>query len=368
MKKITFITTVRHNVGDDFVREGIKYLLARHYDHEELVFSEIHKHSPITCRYGFEWLRNYRLARPLDRVLPLAATRDRILEADIVVQSGAPVYWCHQTPEAHCHQNEWYGPLIRRRLARNPRARLFNLAAGTCQRYHSDASEFLQCPPDMAYIKDFYARSALTTVRDVLAQRLLAALGCAAPAIACSSIFAVDQHRISPAAGEYVALNYMPGGGHYDFGQEVRAAAWQATFAEFYARLKSEEQPVFVCHDAREVKAAQGIDPAAKIFFSNNFMDYLQFYARAKFGIMNRVHGAFILASLGRPSVLVGADSRARMAEMIGLESYFVGEMQPDLLVERYRFLQRGADDFAARFAGIKVKARTAYLEALAGC
>ena len=68
--KISIITTVDHNVGDDFVREGIKYLLRQYFANQELIFENIHKHSPITTRYGFEWFRNLRYSRRVDKLNP----------------------------------------------------------------------------------------------------------------------------------------------------------------------------------------------------------------------------------------------------------------------------------------------------------
>ena len=67
----------------------------------------------------------------------MLAVGDRILRADCVVQSGAPVYWCH--PTTHCADNEWFVPLVRRRFRDRPGKLLLNLAAGSCQRYHDDS-------------------------------------------------------------------------------------------------------------------------------------------------------------------------------------------------------------------------------------
>ena len=116
MKKIAFITTVNHNIGDDYVREGLKFLLNEYFKNEKLEFVNIHKHSPIPSRNGFEWFRYYRLSKIIDEMLPLSITKDKILDSDLIVQSGAPVYWCHDSISSHCSENEWYGPLIRRRL------------------------------------------------------------------------------------------------------------------------------------------------------------------------------------------------------------------------------------------------------------
>lgn len=362
--KIAIITTVNHNVGDDFVREGLKHILRKHFGDRDLKFSHIHKHSPITSRVGFEWFRNLRLSRKVDPLLPLGITRDRILEADLVVQSGAPVYWCHDADKSHCCDNEWFDPLIRRRFRKNKTAKLINLAAGSCQRYHSDGTGF--CSRCNAFITAFFEDAKVTTVRDRLARKILGEIGLEAPAIPCSSIFARDELGVEPGGGEYVVVNYMRGGAHFTFGQQIDADRWESEFRSFYKGLKEKERVIFSCHNQKEVDEARTIDPNAEIFFQeHDYLAYVQFYSKAKYGIMNRVHGAFLMASFGKPSLIVGNDSRARMAEEIGMESVFVNDADEALLWAKQADLAAGANNFAERFDAIKQKAERDYLSAL---
>lgn len=366
-KKINtaFITTVDHNVGDDFVREGLKFLLRRYFDGAELEFENIHKHSPITSRFGFEKWRRGKKADRIDKRLPLWITADRIMQADLVVQSGAPVYWCHDNVNSHCYENEWFTPLIRRRFAKNKNARLLNVAAGSCQTYFSDGAGF--CDACNAYIKEFYNLSTVTTLRDKVAANILHRIDLAAPLIPCSSVFAPDEYGLKEGERDYVVVNFMPLAAHYDFGQNIDAGRWRDTFAAFYFELKKEERVVFACHDLIEKNAALSIDPDADIFFAeNDFVAYMKFYARAKYGVMNRVHGAFMIAAFGRPSFVIGNDTRARMVEEIGLQSAFVHDVSFDVLMQQRRRLQEEGDSYRDRFRAIKEKAYKDYLNAFA--
>jgi hypothetical protein len=365
MKKICFITTINHNVGDDFVREGIIYLLKQKFKGVELNFEYIHKHSPITAFHGFEWFRNYRYSKYLDQILPLNLMKDKVLKADILVQSGAPVYWCHpETNGPHCFQNEWFRPLIKRRyrkIASN--IPLLNLAGGSCQKYHSDGTEI--CKSCQDYIREFYNLTTVTTVRDNIAKKILNQMGLDALVISCSSIFACDALGIKPDNPEYVALNFMYGGAHYVFGQKIEFEKWENNFKIFYKKISKFEKCVFVCHNQDEVNNAKRIDFNANIFISHDYKDYIRFYAKAKFGIMNRIHGAFPIASFGRPAVIIGNDSRAKMAEEIGLPHIFVNNADLDWLLEQYEYLKNGADNYAERFNQIKYKAYNDYQEEL---
>lgn len=363
--KVAIITTLRHNVGDDFVRVGIQHLLRQSLPGAELRIECIHKHAPITVRHGFERIRRERVSRRWDRRLPKWLTRDRIREADLLIQSGAPVYWCH--PGAHCAENEWFQPLVRDRyVAFGRRIPFLNLAAGSAQGYHSRGEEFARCELDKAYIREFHGLCQVTTVRDRLAQDILRSLGLEAPMIPCSSIFAVKELGIRPAEGEFVALNYMEGGGHYDWELDLQAARWEEVFRAFYRELRQRERCLFICHNEAEAAAARKIDPEAPIFLSSRFEDYPAIYAKAKYGILNRIHGAFMLASLGKPSFVIGTDTRALMTAEIGLRHAYTNEVDLDRLRAEEKHLQETADSFPARFEAIREKALKDYQEALA--
>ncbi len=361
--KISIITTVEHNVGDDFVREGIKYLLRQQFKDKDIEFQNIHKHSPITSRYGFEWFRYLKLSKRVDKLIPKSWGKDRVLESDILVQSGAPVYWCHEVGGGHCYDNEWYGPLIKERFLKNSKTKLLNIAAGTCQRYHSKGDDF--CEQCKDYIKEFYDYSKVTTLRDTLSQVVFKDIGIEAPVIPCSSIFSVDEHSIKNEGEEYVVVNYMKGGAHYTFGQGIDLEKWEREFKKFYFELKKKEKVIVSCHNQKEVDEALELDPNADIFYvKDDYLAYMKFYSKAKFGIMNRVHGAFLMAAFGKPSIVIGNDSRGRMPGEIGLKHFFVNDADYDLLNREYEFLKSGADNYSERFKAIKEKAYEDYMQA----
>ena len=361
--RVAVITTVRHNVGDDFVREGILHLLERRFGRMSVEL--IHKHAPVTVRRGFERVRRRRSSTLLDSILPTMPAYDRILSADMLVQSGAPVYWCHD--DNHCSQNEWFEPLVRRRYYRvRDRVPFLNLAAGSAQRYGSTGEEVRECARDLEYIREIHAAANVTTVRDPLAQNILRFAGQDAPVIPCASIFGRHRLRIEPKRPEYVALNFMDNGGHYTLGQAIDSSKWLQTFREFYSWLSARERCVFVCHNEAEVRAARSVDSAAEVFISSRYQDYLEMYSRARLGIMNRVHGAFALASFGRPSFVIGTDSRAEMSSQIGLRHAFVATVTTAQLISEFERLAASLSDYERQFEAIRGRAEAAYDQALA--
>ena len=331
--EIAVITTVLHNIGDDFVREGILELVQSALEksgrkietHVEL----IHKHSPVTNVYGLEGVRSLRLSRIIDPVARTFRLPNRIGAADLLIQSGAPIYWCHPNG-SHCADNEWFDPLVRKRFLRDRRDRKFlNLAGGSCQRYYSDGSELNQCPKCSAYIAEFFDACNLTVLRDELAQKMLNMTGRDAAVLPCTSIFARDQLGIEPEAGEYIVLNFMENGGHFTFGQTIDTEKWRRNFRSLAAGAGKMGKVVVACHNARELSLAKEVTPDVEAFLvPDDHVEFMRFYARARFGIVNRVHSAFMLSSFGKPAAVIGADTRALMIGNMKLPSYFVEDVE----------------------------------------
>ena len=362
--KVAFITTVDHNVGDDFIREGVKYLLKNYFSTKNIHFTNVHKHSPITSRYGFEKVRSLRQSERWDKRIPLWLTKDRILESDLVVQSGAPVYWCHKGLSTCVSHNEWYKPLIKERYLKKDDSSLINIAAGSCQAFFSDGGEFLEDQAVCEYIREFAELSDVTTVRDKLAQNVLKMLGYDVPLIPCASVFAIDELQIKSQSSKYVIVNYMSGGGHFKFNQNIDSRKWESTFREFYEKLKTHEDVVFSCHNKKEIEEAKLIDPHANIFFSNSYQDYLKLYAKTKFAFVNRIHAAYPIASFGKQAIIIGADTRAKMALEIDLPYTFVNDINVEVLLQIYDQFRSSEKEYSDKLQKIKRRALDNYMSA----
>jgi len=374
--QVSVITTVAHNVGDDFVREGILYLLEQLAPLSKVEL--IHKHIPITTRPEWEWLYSSGITKLLDRIaycsglgvtsrldrcLPVKKATDKILTADLLVQSGAPIYWLNS--HGSCATTEWYKPLVRARWSQaEKRAPFINLAGGSCQPYYSDGTEFLESGQTLAHIRDFFDGCRLTTLRDDLARTILKMAGRDAQVLACTSIFARMRLKIEPQPARFVALNFMPIGGHYLYDPAFKPKVWEKEFTEFVHHLPKGEDYVFVCHNQTERDAVARLFPGFKMFFSPDYKEYIKFFASIKYGIFNRVHASFALASFGRPSFVIGSDSRALMVKRLGLNHCYIGEATADLLVAEAARLAK-VEGYAMQMSVLQKMTKQAYLEQL---
>lgn len=366
VKLISVISTVEHNVGDDFVREGIISLLdsalSTRTAQRETKFEVIHKHAPITNLYGLESIRSLRTSRIVEPIARVAGIKNRIGNADMLIQSGAPIYWCHPNG-SHCADNEWFDPLVRKRFLRDRRGRKFlNLAGGSCQRFHSDGSELKRCAKCSEYISEFYDACDLTVLRDDLARDMLALAGRDAPVLPCTSIYARDRLGIEPQQGEYIVLNFMENGGHFLFGQPIDAEKWRRNFRSLAAAAEKLGRVVVACHNEKERAAAARVTPDLETFIvPNDYVEYVDFYARARLGVVNRVHSAFMLASFGKPAAVIGADSRARMISNMGLPSYFVEDVEdPEAILQQVAEQEHSYVEVSEE---VRKSSRAAYLD-----
>lgn len=364
-KKISIVTTIKHNIGDDFVREGIVSLLSD--INKTLEFDFIHKHSPVTSYYGFEKIRHLRVSNLIEPALRFLGAPNRVDGSDILIQSGAPVYWCHHGGP-HCADNEWFDPLIRRTFSRNRRTQaLLNIAGGSCQRYHSDGTEVSNCPQCKSYIAEFFDACNLTILRDKLAKKMLNIAGRDASVLPCTSIFARDYFQIQPAKGEYIVVNYMKIGGHYSFGQSINTEKWKKSFIEIVAKLKPHGRVIAACHTDNELQLVNQILPDLETYIvPNDHIEFMKFYSRARFAVVNRVHAGFMMASFGKPAVIIGNDTRALMIENLNLSSYFVDDVCSDLIDSMIDGLLQRESIYREEIEVIRRDTRKSYIEKIA--
>ncbi len=362
MIKVAFLTTIRHNVGDDFIRDGIVYLLQKILGNFEQIL--IHKHEPL--RPGPAVFR-YPGARRLWKLLDKPRVDkyfDQINAADITIQSGAPVYWLSRSHNST--MAEWTQPFWYDRVSKIYREKpVLNIAAGSCIGLDDTVDRMLAHNGMVRFIRDIHRYCRLTTVRDTLAHELLNRLGLKNLLLPCTALFSRALYgKNSP--GTYFVINYMPLGGHYSLGQPYSPKEWQAWLLELAGIAEKQHPVIWACHDLHELQATQKLGvPDDKIFYSADYRDYVKFYADCAGGVFNRIHGAMVLASYGRPSLVVGTDTRMKMAELIGIPTESVGHIREHAPREAYNRIFRDTALFEKRMQHTLAETERKYLSAL---
>jgi hypothetical protein len=324
--KIGLITTLNTNIGDDFIREGICTVLRGVFRDRTLEFVPVNKHQPFTV---FPPLHPARL---LDGVrLPVGgrfvgvaanlfarAGKSRFDDCDLIVQCGAPVLW------PNCSKCEWAGPLWYSVVGRlHKKIPVMNLAAGSCYSWENQP-EKVDDMEDANFLRTIGSYCAVTTSRDVLAKKLFASVAVEASFLPCTALLAGGTGRKPGEYSDFILINYMPGGGHYDWGQHNDPHAWEKTVAALISNLKKKHRVAMLCHNEAERRAAGELAQDLPIIFPKTPEEYFTAVAGAKAAVCNRLHASVGMAGIGIPSIAIGTDTRLLMVDAVGLPALYV--------------------------------------------
>lgn len=373
--RIGLITTINTNIGDDFIRDGIVQILRHVYGHADVRFFAINKHKPFSVYPMWHPLRWLELLDHVPRgqaTTTLVKTRASLLlhgfggshfdKMDAIVHCGAPMMW------PGCHRSVWATTLWEHVVARiSPRIPVLTLAAGSAYPWENQPDAIMD-PSDAAFIRNVLSSSRVVTARDELYAGLAKPLGYTIPTIPCSA-FLVGRRFTAPPADEQdvVLFNYMPGAGHWSWGQRIDSDRWMATAKALIESLSRRHQVVFLCHDQNEYEAAGYLNAALPRFLPTSIESYVALIRRSKAAVTNRIHAAVALASLGIPAISVGTDTRMLMLQPIGVPFRYVKDPQLGNLVEELEILMIRRGDERERLIALRDATWSQYVETVAG-
>lgn len=366
--KIGLLTTLDTNIGDDFIRLGICRVLSDIYRPDSIEFVSVNKHQPYTVyppthpihlrKYLGVELGQNGCQKLFDGVFSFLWKSD-FHRCDMIVQCGAPVFW------PYCGQNEWAKPIwydvIGRVFDKIP---VLNLAAGSCFPW-IDRENATPKPEDVNYISDILRFCSLTTVRDRFAKKLCASLGVDVPMIPCSALLSPNGQRATCPPSGYIIINYMRGGGHYDWSQGISHEKWDATTKELVHRLAKRHKVIFLCHNEEEKYLAMEMGLSLPIYFPKTPKEYFNCVAGAKFGICNRMHASVAMAGMGVPSIAICTDTRLLMVEALGLKTHFVEDVTVELLEDEAEDVLLRIDQERLRLLELEEWTRAQYLSVI---
>jgi hypothetical protein len=250
----------------------------------------------------------------------------RFDSCDLIVQCGAPVLW------PGCHRAEWAESLWHRVVGRlSGRIPALNLASGSAYPWEDQPSHISDFR-DVQFLKDILGYCTLTTVRDRLARDLCRSLGTETPLIPCAAFLSAGDRAAQNEEKNLVLINYMRGGGHFDFGQNIDPEIWEKTVKTLIDRMKTRHKLAFLCHNDKEYGLARELDPTLPRLWPKTPEEYFFVVSKAKTALCNRMHASVGLAGVGIPSVAVCTDSRLLMVDALGLPYIYVKFARADEL------------------------------------
>ncbi|MEQ1860248.1 MAG: polysaccharide pyruvyl transferase family protein [Chthoniobacteraceae bacterium] len=368
MLRVGLITTLDTNLGDDCIREGICHVL-REVCAGGIDFVPINKHQPLTVYPSWHPARWPKFAKRLPRggyrldrmiaALGSAVRTSRFDGCDLIVQCGAPTIW------PKCHECEWAGVLWTDVVGRlsGKGVRVLNLGAGACFPWEAQPRS-IEIPEDAAFLRETAGYCSLTTVRDVLAEQLLKTLGVDATFLPCPAFLAGRGYGSDASSPEnLVLINYMDGGGHFDWGQGIAADDWRHTVNEVIANLRATHHVAFLCHDEKERLLAEQLWPDLPRHLPKTPQEFCSLVSRAKFALCNRLHATVAMAGCGVPSVAVGTDTRMLMVGSLGLPCHYVKQATAAVLLRDLQRLAGNREQERERLRALREATWTRYCE-----
>lgn len=353
---ISFLTSLRVNIGDEFIREGIRAGL----DQSDIPYSPFYI-DKVDARSLHE-----------PREEETIRLDDKYWDADVVIQAGAPVYWSFEKGRISSLNSEWYEWFWQQLVFAPGKAHpvFLNLGAGSCQPWGDNGDEFLQDPNCVRYARRVAERSALTTVRDPVAADMLGRLGVPHQPEICPAFFAASR-RVPRAYSEDgpIGVNLMPVGGHYDYGASEAQQEWGRAAFRLVGFLRELGRPlVFIAHDKREADFMNLFAAGAeRVILGESWRPYLDAYADCALVVANRVHGAVCAAGCGVPSLIVGNDTRTRIGDYVGLPSFRAHPSAMNEITRSVRTLFAGRASEHERLVQLRRTAFPAFVARLKG-
>lgn len=336
-------------MGDEFIREGICSFLDEAIENWEPFYVN---------KVDLSSLYEHRE----DETITL---NDKFRDSDIIIQAGAPVYWNFLNSSSY--NVDWAEELWQNRIFRlGSEKPIFNIAAGSCQPYPDFAKTFLSDPMCIQFAKDVSSACIWTSVRDPLASQILYALGLEHEVLPCTAFHAARRTNFGADCGEVIGINLMPLGGHFKLNDAIDKDAWKTKIEAFLPKIRQYHRLMFIAHDVTEKKFMdQFLGPGEVVFCSSCWRDYLPVYAKCAATIANRVHGAVCAAGFGRPSIILGNDTRLLIGDYIGIPSRYIVEVSPEEIVDMLEVGLGNQKNEKARLLTLREESASRYREAI---
>lgn len=302
---ITTYSRSRHNPGDTFIGEGVRYVCECAVGHE-LPWQILSKFRPE------QW----------DEAVP------DMVASPLTIYAGTPQY---------NNYSKWvfdYDDELWNRVINPNKIPVAVLAGGSGEpdphvTPEEWACELCEDSETVRIIQQRTEYAKLFTVRDRHSKALLDRLEIESTLIPCTAIFAGDYVNVTHApVGKRVAV--VPNE-HEDSDASER---W-ITLAQLLT--DAGYVPVFVCHGRTEYDALQRTETDIPIFYTNDYYALLRFYGTCEGIVSARLHGTLTAWGIGVTHALnLTIDSRGYAVEECCVENMILSDYEQKDIADRF--------------------------------
>ena len=373
MKKIAILSHKGGNIGHDFMSIGVEIILdsmfgdkmqIEHFEqhHPFDVYSNFHPLRLLhSLPYGrFNFLRNY-IARS-DVYKKLWRTSRR-LDFDLAIACGGPniIRGASQVAEMKLlllHMNgafQYHGvPFV-------------DAAVGACFPFE-DQEILFKTEDDRIFYRQALEYVSEITVREKVAAKVVQDLTGRAPevlpctALASGTYFErYIQKDFDHVKDGYVLINFMPKGANEDWGQGVDESRWKATIDKVISNMSQRHKVVMLAQNNVEANILRQEFPDVTCLEPRTVQEYGEVIAKAKIGLVSRIHAAIPMAGIGTASIVIVADTRMGTVENIGLPAFYVKNADADVLVDTLENMITNREQEAERLIQLREETINSY-------
>jgi len=277
MRWLLITTKENRNTGDELIRIGVQNLIKEVDKNPQFILLDKEKWTPEE------------------------------IEFDRCILCGMPMFWNNEVSTSQTIG--WWEALMNGYVSRTKK-RFLILGAGDVVGKHGlkDEAMFHQA------IQQAIDKSFAVTTRNYISDnpKLINSI--------CPAAFAITK----PGVSKLKLCNFMTDGAHDSHFDPEEAEIWRGKIQEMSDYCRANDF-WFVEH-SRPDHSPRYEDGKSlgwtydRIFCFEKAEEYLPVYANAGFFVGNRLHGAVLLAAMGRPSLAIGYESRLKMVMAIGGE------------------------------------------------
>ncbi len=286
MKYLLITTTENRNTGDELIRIGVQNLI-----------KEIDPSPQFILLDKEHWPENE-------------------INFDKCILCGMPLFW--DNPESYSQKAGWWGAMFDGFPSRRKKDFLILGAGHVVSNVIKDQLRY------NAAIQEAINKSFAITTRNFIIDhpKLINSI--------CPAAFAVTK-RQEP---KIRLCNFMKHGAHDKFFNPVEAEIWGSKVKEL-SDFCLQNDFYFIEHEhpgvgSRHENPEELGWPDERIFRFEKAEDYLPIYAQSSCYFGNRLHGALLVAALGRPSIGIGYESRLEMIKLVGAQAFYPSQINID--------------------------------------
>jgi hypothetical protein len=364
--KIRFISTIKINPGDNFIKFGIENLIKE--INPNIVSDTLNKHKPYLNLDKFnndsELKTNWRISKYYFKFVNFM-THSFKKENLLYIHCGMPFFYNFNgfIFKITTFNSLWYKVFYTKKFMKSDN-RLLLLSIGTTVYSENEYSKILKNKNYMQKVKEIGYKSDLIVTRDVKTKEIFNTANIESTYLPCSSLFTFSNKEINFDDKKYVLINVMENGSN-GYKNIPKNEKWDSKILNLINEINKDHEIKFVSHSKSDYQFSKKIFPEYENFYFEDWKQYLKIYKMAYAGIFNRIHAAMINTSALNPTICINVDSRIEMLSRLSIPTFNSDEFQVTDLMSQFNSSIENISDFRRDIEKLKTFEKNNYLSKL---